>query len=57
VIIGVFIYGQLVQRVKDQGGWLKKHDALLDKHDDRLSNHEGRLSHIEGRKGIPHGGD
>jgi hypothetical protein len=57
LIIGVFIYGQLTQRVKDQGGWLKRHEGELERHAGKLDNHEGRISHIEGRKGLPHGGD
>lgn len=55
VVVAAFIYGQLTQRQKDQGGWLKAHEDKLASHSDRLSNHEGRISHIEGRKGMPLG--
>ncbi|WP_420239244.1 hypothetical protein ACOBR2_06600 [Telmatobacter bradus] len=52
LIIGVFIYGQLTQRVKDQSGWLKRHEGEIVRHGETLMNHEGRLSTIEGRAGI-----
>ena len=57
LLIDVFIYGQLTQRVKDQGGWLKKHDSRLDEHDGRIFNHEGRISLIEGQKGSVRSGE
>jgi hypothetical protein len=55
VIIGVFIYGQLTQRVKDLTGWMKRHDSNIEKHQEILINHEGRISHVEGCKGVPLG--
>jgi hypothetical protein len=57
LIVAAFVYGQLTQRQKDQGGWLKRHESEIGKHADQLLDHEGRISHIEGRKGIPHAGD
>lgn len=57
LIVAAFVYGQLAQRQKDQGGWLKKHDSELADHKKILFNHEGRLSHVEGRKGLPHGAE
>lgn len=55
VLIGVFVYGQLTQKVKDLASWSKKHDAEIDRHSSQLMNHEGRISHIEGRRGIVNG--
>jgi hypothetical protein len=57
VVIGVFIYGQLTQRVKDQGGWLKRHDGEIVEHGKQLFDHEGRISHAEAKLGIPRGGE
>jgi hypothetical protein len=51
-LVGAFIYGMLTQRVKDQSGWLKRHEGELSKHADTLTDHEGRISHLEGWKGI-----
>lgn len=53
VLIGVFVYGQLTQKVKDLASWSKKHDAEIDGHQSILMDHEGRISHIEGQKSIP----
>ena len=55
LIVAAFVYGQLTQRQKDQGGWLKAHEEKLAKHDEMLFDHEGRLSHIEANKGLPRG--
>jgi hypothetical protein len=49
LIVAAFVYGQLTQRQKDQGGWLKAHEEKLVKHDAQLLDHEGRISKIEGR--------
>jgi hypothetical protein len=49
LLVAAFVYGQLTQRQKDQGGWLKAHEDKLTKHDAQLMQHEGRLSKIEGR--------
>lgn len=57
LVVAAFVYGQLTQRQKDQGGWLKAHEEKLALHDDRLVDHESRISHIEGRKGLPLGGE
>lgn len=56
LLIGAFVYGQLTQRQKDQGGWLKKHDGEIADHRVQLLNHEGRISHIEGSAGLPRKG-
>ena len=53
VLIGVFVYGQLTQKVKDLASWSKKHDAEIDAHGRVLMDHEGRISHIEGTRAIP----
>lgn len=55
VLIGVFVYGQLTQRVKDLASWSKKHDAEIVDHSRQLMNHEGRISNIEGRKSVSNG--
>lgn len=57
LLIGMYVYGQLTQQVKDQGGWLKRHENELSKHSEQLLDHEGRIAHIEGRKGLPYGGE
>ena len=57
LLIGVFVYGQLTQKVKDLSSWSRKHDAELVDHAEKLMNHEGRISHIEGRRGMAHGAD
>lgn len=57
LLVGAFVYGQLTQRQKDQGGWLKKHDGQIEKLQDKHVNLEGRVSHMEGRKGLPHGAE
>jgi hypothetical protein len=56
LIIGVYVYGQLTQRVKDLSSWSKKHDSNLDEHGRLLLNHEGRISHFEGLKNVKFGG-
>jgi hypothetical protein len=49
LLVAAFIYGQLTQRQKDQGGWLKAHEGTLKEHGLQLLDHEGRISKIEGR--------
>lgn len=53
LLIGAFVYGQLTQRVKDQGRSIGRHEEVLEDHGRLLANHERRISHIEGRKGFP----
>lgn len=53
LLIAAFVYGQLSQRVKDQGRSIDKHDNKIDFHDKTLVHHERRISHMEGRKGLP----
>ncbi len=53
LLIAAFVYGQLTQKQKDQGGWIKKHETRIDKHDDQLTDHERRISYVEGQRGIP----
>jgi hypothetical protein len=55
LIVAAYVYGQLTQRQKDQGGWLKAHEEKLGKHDDQLVNHERRIARFEGQKGLPLG--
>lgn len=55
--VAAFVYGQLTQRQKDQGGWLKKHDGEIADHRTQLMNHEGRISHIEGARGVGRKGE
>jgi hypothetical protein len=59
VLIGVFVFAQLAEKVKDLGKWSKKQDAELSEvrrdHGDQLRNHEGRISHIEGQRNLPLG--
>jgi hypothetical protein len=57
IVIAAYVYGQLTQRQKDQGGWLKAHEETLDRHEYHLMNHAGRIAHLEGARALPFGGE
>lgn len=50
--IGAYYAGRLTQKVDDQAGWLKRHDAELQNSAAQMLEHEGRIARVEGRLGI-----
>ena len=50
LIVAVYTYGKLTERVSNISEDVDAQDAILKEHSTRLNNHGERISHLEGRR-------